>query len=523
MKFFKSFFLILTIINVSYCQIPSVEWSKYYGGNYGEAKSIQKTLDGGYIIAGNAENSPPEVSNYHGGFDGFIVKLNSNFIVEWSNCYGTASYEQINQIKQTTDGGFIFVGRARVEYPNQTNLDLPIDFWIVKINNLGVITWEKKYGGSREDSAIEVNEAPNNEYIISGSSRSVDGDVGAALWPSNYSAADFWVLKLNSLGEIVLSKRYGGNDNDFGFGSVVNTDGSFLIAGQSFSKTGQVTCRSSVNVCAADFWIAKSSNLGTLSWSKCFTSLGSPSNAFINKAKSIIKTSDGGYAIIGSGYDTFTSNTFGGSDIWLIKIDNLGNVQWRQNYGGSLDEESYSIKETLNGGYIIAGTSFSNDNQVIANQSLNFNNGWVIKTNSVGDLLWQKVIGSTSLDYLNDVIQINGNEYLVCGKTQGNDFDAVNSNNRGFWISKITTNVLQNDNFSLSNLEIYPNPTNDILNFKSSNIFKKVIIFDSLGRVVYELNASNLTECNISELKKGIYTLKISSDKNAIIKKIIKD
>jgi len=106
-----SIILVLTSL-LTKAQTPTIAFSKYFGGNRGEAKSIQKTTEWRLYNCRFAENAPPEATNYYGNWDGFVVKVNATFDLEWAKCYGTTSSETINQIKQTSDGGYIFVGNA---------------------------------------------------------------------------------------------------------------------------------------------------------------------------------------------------------------------------------------------------------------------------------------------------------------------------------------------------------------------------------------------------------------------------
>lgn len=519
MKLTKIVLLLIISYNFSYSQVPNIVWSKYFGGSRGEAKSIQKTSDGGYIIAGIAENPNEETVDYHGNNDGFVVKLNASFETEWSKCYGTELYEQIKQIKQTNDGGYVFVGRATVNYPNQSIGATRTDYWIVRIDSLGNIIWEKKYGGSAEECAFSVDETVTGEFIINGYSRSADGNVGI-----NLGFSDYWMLKLDSTGNIILNKKYGGPENDFGYASVVNADGSYVLAGETFSETGQVSCRNPALICESDFWIVKSNTLGNITWARCFGSMYTGTNYF-NTPYNMIKTLDNGYIVVGSGYDSSIENTFGRKDFWVRKIDANGNLQWKKFYGGSEDDQAYSVKQTADGGYVIVGGSYSADDQVTVNLGqYSYENGWIIKISSTGNLIWQKSAGSSGFgwDYFNDVIEVGNNEYIVVGKADKSNDDCVQSNGRGFWVTKISTNNLNNDSFSSIVFKMYPNPTEEVLRFEASESIKNVSIHDTSGRIVFEQKSDDIKSINISSLSNGIYTINVATDDNVVSRKVIK-
>lgn len=516
----KTLLLLLITSTLSYSQTPNIIWSKYFGGYEGEAKSIQKTTDGGYIVAGIAASAHAEAVDYHGSYDGFVVKLNSSFQMEWSKCYGSTDYESISQIKQTSDGGYIFVGNAGVNYPTAPVGTTQFDYWIVKIDSLGNLVWEKKYGGSNEDGAKGVDEIINNQYIVSGYSRSTDGNVGAS-----FGYSDYWVLKLDSNGTIVLNKKYGGPEADIGYPCVTNPDGSYVVAGETFSETGQVSCRNPALVCESDFWVVKANNLGVITWAKCFGS-AVPGTNYFNTPYKMIKTSDNGYAVVGSGFDGWVTNTFGLTDFWIRKIDADGVLQWKKFYGGTGHDKAYSVKQTMDGGYILVGSTYSNDGQVTVNLGqYSDENAWIIKINSLGDLEWQKTAGSSNFgyDYFSDVIEIGNNDYVAVGYAGNPNDDCIDSNDRGFWITKISTNNLSNNSFSLSDFELYPNPTDNLLKFKTKEPINKITIYDISGRKVFELNADNITQVDIAALSKGIYTLTVSNESHSTSRKIVKN
>jgi hypothetical protein len=513
----SALFLLTSLLTEA--QTPTIAFSKYFGGNRGEAKSIQKTTDGGYIVAGFAENAPPEATNYNGSWDGFVVKVNAAFELEWAKCYGTSSSETIAQIKQTSDGGYIFVGNAYVHYANATVGTTEYDYWIVKTDASGTIQWEKKYGGSKEDRACSVEETTTGEFVVSGWSGSADGTNS-----TNYGWVDYWLLKLNATGDIILNKKYGGSDDDHGYAAVVNSDGTMVMAGESFSENNQVTC-TNPTICESSFWLVKTNTLGDIAWSRCVGSHYSGANYF-NRAFNIIKTTDGGYVAIGSGWDSSIQNTYGASDFWAVKYDNNGNQVWRNHYGGSGQDEAYNIRQTTDGGFVIVGSSYSTDGLVTVNLgNYSDQNGWMIKVNANGELEWQKSAGSSSFgyDYFNDVVQISPTEYVVAGKAGNANDDCIGSNGRGFWITKVNYTPLSTANQTLVDFEMYPNPTNNMVSFKAKEPITKISITDSSGRIVLERTASEINQVELSELSTGAYTLTASNANHAVTKKLVKN
>lgn len=172
----------------------AIQWQKYYGGTSTDmAQSIQQTTDGGYIVAGISDSSNTDVTNNNGSNDFWVLKLNSLGELEWQKALGGAFYDQAYSVQQTSDEGFIACG-----YTNSTNGLVTgnhgdVDYWVVKLNNLGSVLWQKTLGGVGTDTAKSIQQTSDGGYIVAGTTGSWDGDV-----TTQYGDRDFWVVKLNS-------------------------------------------------------------------------------------------------------------------------------------------------------------------------------------------------------------------------------------------------------------------------------------------------------------------------------------
>ena len=522
MKKFIFFSILFFNFCVTYAQ-PTVVWSKYFGGDQGEAKSIQQTADGGYIVAGVARNPHLEAVGYQAWGDGFVVKVDAEFNLQWSKCYGSELTEYINMIKPCSDGGYVFVGMAqKLGYSNWQPTSMAYNAWIVKIDATGAVQWEKKYGGSHDDEARSVDFLPDGALVVTGYSRSVADDV-----IGNYGMADYWIIKLDaSNGEILTNQNYGGEENDFGYSAVANPDGTTVAVGESFSESVDVTCRNPRLICESDIWVIKTDGNGEIIWNRCFGSNAQGSN-FFNIGHKIIHTIDGGYAIVGSGRNTHMGYTFGLDDLWIIKIDANGYSQWKNWYGGSYDDRGVSIKQTSDGGFIVAGDTYSDDDQVTVGHlgTDSKQNGWVIKVDAAGQLEWQRAVGSSDwgFDYLSDIVAISLNEYIAVGKAGKPNDDCSEMDGRGFWITKLSYNELGLENQAISSFQVSPNPVQNILNLTSVYPIHTASVVDIAGRQVLIQSSDNITEINLAFLSPGIYYLQATAA-NGILgrRKIIK-
>lgn len=218
-------------------QNGSIEWQKCLGGTIIEkAQSIQQTLDGGYIVAGATNSNNGDVSGNHGLDDFWIVKLSGAGNIEWQKCLGGSSYESAVSISQTIDEGYVIAGATQSNNGDVSGNHGGWDFWIVKLNTLGNIEWQKCLGGSNSESPSSILQTPEGGYIIAGYTNSNNGNV-----TGNHGVSDFWVLKMNTLGSLQWQKCYGGSSNDVASSIYQIADGSYYISGYTSSNNGDIS------------------------------------------------------------------------------------------------------------------------------------------------------------------------------------------------------------------------------------------------------------------------------------------
>jgi len=356
-------------------------WAKTYGGDSDDfAYSIQETSDGGYIFAGEAGSFGA------GGYDVWVLKLDSAGNVAWQKTYGGDSVDFAYSIQQTSDGGYIVAGETWSFGPGN------YDVWVLKLDSDGNVTWQRTYGGVGDDSAYSIQQTSDGGYIVAGET----GSFGAGL-------PNVWVLKLDSDGNVTWQKTYGGVGDDFAFSIQQISGGGYIVAGNTLSF-GAGSC---------DVWVLKLDSDGNVTWEKTY------GGQYIDGARSIEQTSEGGYIVAGE-TDSFGA---GLEDYWVLKLDSAGNVTWQKTYGGAGDDSTYSIQETSGGGYTVAGRTES------------FGAGsadvWVLKLDSAGNVTWQKTYGADSHDYANCIQQISGG-YIVAGRTE-----SFGAGLRDIWVLKL--------------------------------------------------------------------------------------
>ncbi len=521
-------FLTYTFLIISCITHAQIQWQKSLGGSGDDgAYSVTLTVDGGYIIAGSTNSNDVQVTNSHGGGDVWIVKMDNGGNMQWQKTYGGDSLEEANCIIQTTDRGYLFAGYS---YSNNGDINghhgsrQLCDYWVVKIDSMGNIQWQKSLGGSYNDFAYQAKITPDGGFVITGYSESNDGDV-----TGNHGSYDYWIVKLDSSGNLLWQKTYGGSASDMAYSIDLTTDGGFIVAGVSGSNNGNV----SGNHGGGDFWLIKLNSLGSLQWQKSY---GGTDHEI---AYSIKQTSDGGFITTGTSYyaDGDVTNHHGSSfatDVWVVKTDSLGTLIWEKSYGGSDDDVGYCIQQTSDGGYIVAGYSGSIDGDLIGSNHhgpLSYEDMWIFKLDSIGTIQWQRCFGGYSTEIAYSILQTPDGGYIAGGYSASNDGDvALHIGPLGrtdMWIIKLSPDVGIGEMGSSVEVNLYPNPSTDkvvISGLTSKNY--KITINDVSGNSVEqwkeEKNQSEIP-INLSGLANGVYMMRIESEKNIITKKIIKN
>jgi hypothetical protein len=264
----------------------------------------------------------------------------------------------------------------------------------MKIDLLGDTVWTRQYGGEFNERAISVSTTFDGGYIIVGETYSF-----GAGW------SDVYILRIDSLGDTVCTKTYGGRMND-NANSILNLfDGYFLIAGTTESMS-----------LGAQVYLLKINSVGDTLWTRSF------GDECFTGAQSVTKAGDDGYYITGT-YTPFGSENV---DVLLMKIDTQGNLLWTKLFGGESRDVGYSVASTADGGCIIAGVTDSYD--------AGRGDIYIIRVNSLGDTLWTRVFGSVFYDEAYSIIAATDGIYVVAGNTS-----SISKSDRDYLIMKINT------------------------------------------------------------------------------------
>jgi hypothetical protein len=497
-RFLLSGFLLLFSLCV-FSQ-PVFQWEKSHGGSLDDdAFCISQSFNSGYILVGRSISSDGDRTNALGSDDIWVLRINLQGDTIWQKSLGGTSGDVAYAIRQLTDGGYLLIGKTA-----SNNLDVSgnhgiEDIWVARLDSFANVLWQKCYGGSDIDNVFEFRLCPDGGYILAGKSGSTDGDV-----TGNHGLHDIWVLKIDSVGTLEWQRSLGGSGTDVGSCVARTLDGGYLIGGLTSSNNGDV----SGNHGGLDGWLVKLDSTGILQWQHCLGGTGS------EQIISLEQLSSG--EIIACGYTTSNngdvSGNHGSGDVWLLKLDANGNILWQHCYGGTADDAGYRVDQGPLGTILITGWSASSDGDVGLNQG--GYDYWIIKTNGVGSMIWEKSYGGSADDMAHYLIQPGNGDILITGNTRSSDGDVSfnHSTFRDYWTIKlnesVTTSMAPVD--AANNWTVYVSDQNEILlnGAESGSLLR---IYDLNGRLLSENLIYSSGKIAGLQLVSGLYLVELTS------------
>lgn len=361
-----SLFVIFFIYSIRVTSINldiTVTWSHELGGiknDYG--KSVIATHDGGFIVLGEIEPDPTTNGRI------WLIKINSTGDIEWNKTIGGSGDGDTTgeAIVQLNNGDLVIAGTFRFSSNNSKTI------FLLKTTSQGYFIW---------DSVIEMNDKNTIQDMI------VTKDGGFALGGHTYSKdkvnGDSWLVKINSEGQYEWNSSFGADDFDIANSLIQCSDDGYALAGWTRSFNND----------EADFYLIKTDENGSLEWNRTYG--GSKHDA----ASSVIQDSDGGFLIAGGKY----SDAHGESDMWLVKTDVNGKMEWEESYTQTLSsyDNSNQVIKTVDGGFVLVGYTNAG--------------AWLIKTNAEGERIWDKLYGTRDNYFAESVVESSTGDFVIAG------------------------------------------------------------------------------------------------------------
>jgi hypothetical protein len=439
-------------------------WRKYFGGSATDmGYAVQQTFDGGYIVAGMTNSFGA------GGFDVYAVKTDSFGTGMWSRVWGGTGGDVAYSVVQTADSGYVIAGGTSSFGSGGA------DVWLIKTNAVGDTLWSKTYGGASSDVAYSIGRTAGGGYVIAGSTQSYG--------PGTPAHPNVWLVLTDGSGNPFWSKVYGRDSNDYASSVQQTLDGGFIIAGQT----------SSFGAGSDDVYLIKTNPDGDTVWTRTY------GGADVDVGNSVQQTTDTGYVITGS----TRSYGAGSSDMYLIKTNAAGDTLWTRTYGGTAGDAGLCVRQTTDGGYIVAG------------QTMSFGAGgadfYVVRTDAVGDTLWTRTFGAESIDVAMAVRQTSDGGYIVAGTADPPGTSGVYD----IYLIKMAPDsvggIQESPKPFASSPKLEPTIVSGVLNLgvdSRQNTEYRAELLDAAGRKVIQLHAG---VNDVSRLAPGVYFVRAVS------------
>jgi photosystem II stability/assembly factor-like uncharacterized protein len=425
---------------------------KTFGGVSSErGTKFDITNDGGYIISGRT-------SSFTSDQDMYLIKLDSTASLEWSKLYHSPGFiEGLYGVRQTTEGNYYLSGYIEGGFGF-------LDIVVMKVNSVGDIIWAKNFGGIEADELRGINITQDGGVLVSG----YNASFGAGL-------KDIQTIKLFSDGSIDWAKNFGTIWEDHNLANIIATDGNFIFCGAT-DISGNLEWRPT---------LIKSDTLGNILWAKYYPGFSE------DWSRDLIETSDGGYLIVGH---TRSYGLGGSEDIYLVKTNINGDVEWAKAYGGIGNERGYGVLQNSDGKYILSG--FTN--------SFGFGgyDAFLMKIDVIGNLEWFHTYGGNTNDYTFDVKETSDNGFALIGRRSTNTFGSDD-----VYLIKTDQDGNSNCEFGTFNANVFE--ISNLVAVDISMSTSSTISVADLNLTVVNPNTAENTWCGIIpvELKSFLYEI----------------
>ncbi len=444
MKRLLLFFLTCLFAGGLVAQTPGIVLQNTIGGSGSEEYSAyaRPAVGGGYFLAGSSDSniSGDKSENSRGGKDYWVMKLDGSLNIVWQRTLGGSASDYLYDVQATPDGGCIVGGtsgsglsgdKTEGNYGEE-------DIWVLKLDAAGNIQWQNTIGGNSDEGLRSLQPTADGGYILGGTSNS---GIGTDKTEPSRGGYDYWVVKLNANGAVIWDKTIGGGSADIAWAIRQTGDGGYFIGGESTSNASGDKTENSRG--QNDYWVLKLNATGGIVWQR---TLGSAQWEWF---RNLDATTDGGCIIAGDTDGDISGDKTEASmmhDIWVLKLDATGNIQWQNTINGNAYDECGAIKQLPNGNYVVAGYSNSGiagdkTDPRVGGGSGGQSDFWVIGLLADGSVQWDAAFGGSSGEYADSVWPTGDGGFVVAGTSVSNISGDKTENAIGaddYWVLKLS-------------------------------------------------------------------------------------
>ncbi|MBC8082099.1 MAG: T9SS type A sorting domain-containing protein [Hymenobacter sp.] len=465
---------------------PTKIWDSIQGGNQDDALTvILPTPDGGCLLGGNARSnvSGTKTQPSQGSNDYWIVKLNAAGTKQWDRRFGGSDVELLQVLRPTFDGGYLLGGTSFSDISGdktERNRGSAGDFWVVKIDSVGNKLWDITWGSGDDERLHAIIETQEGSYLLGGETRATNG-----------SNQDYVLNKITDQGVYEWFRNLGGSGDDVLKAMHRTRNGDFILAGYSNSPVGPSKTQPSRG--GSDYWLVRTDAFGNKLWDQTYGGAGE------DQLTSLLPTPDGGFLLGGTSNSGVSGERTqpgrGGNDYWVVKVDSLGAKQWDRRFGGSANERLAALLPYGPNSYLLGGTSLSGATGDKTQPSWGREDYWLVAIDLQGNLQWNQRYGANDIDELTALALTSDGNVLVGGystSSRGGDKSDFNFGIANYWTLKLrpATPLATIDPTWTSAVSVFPNPAHQVLTIilptpaASALPADQVVLVDMLGRPV---------------------------------------
>lgn len=494
-KHFKLFILLYFVISLNpkiYCQEISLINQKTFGGNSNDFSVFARiTSDKGFVVGGysNSGNNGDKTEISRGYADYWIVKFDSLLTEVWQKTIGGNKDDILRNAYCSSDGGTYCVGVSVSPISGDKT-----------VSNFSADTsdfWIVKLGNDGNIKWQQVyggylGDDPRSIIELEDHSVLIAGNsssnISGTKTENSKGYTDYWVIKADSSGNVLWDKTIGGDSYESLSNLTCDSNGNIYLSGTSMSSISGDKTENPYG--SIDIWVVKLDSLGNKLWDKTIGGSGTDNNGFIvSKLNSLYVISSSSSNISG----TKSENSKGQTDFWITKLDNNGNILWDKTVGGSSYDNPSSILITDDYNILISGNSLSGisgDKTEGSNGSFDF---WLVCLDTLGNIKWQKTIGGNDYDALSNSLEISPLNYLLVGYSKSNisgDKTDVCRGQEDYWLVQLNITTLINNDILNETTFSYPNPVKDKLYIKLDDLREdlEIDVYDIYARRIISEN-----------------------------------